>query len=96
MELGLFWAVHSNAQGNGYATEVASALIEHAFRTMAVDRIIATTEHENLASIQVMRRLGMQIDRYAGVHPDSRAAPPRCRLTWVTSGFSMPNSIPAT
>jgi RimJ/RimL family protein N-acetyltransferase len=69
MELGLFWAVRTSAQRNGYATEAALALIKYAFRTLAVGRIIATTEHENLASIEVMRRLGMQIDRYPLVHP---------------------------
>lgn len=69
MELGLFWAVRTKAQGQGYATEAASALIANAFETMAVARIIATTEHENQPSIQVMRRLGMQINRYAGAHP---------------------------
>lgn len=69
MELGLFWALATSAQGRGYASEAAGALIAHAFGAMAVERIIATTEHENLASIAVMRRLGMQIDSYAGVHP---------------------------
>ncbi len=69
MELGLFWAMRTSAQGQGYATEAAGALIAHAFGAMAVGRIIATTEHENLASIAVMRRLGMRIDSYAGVHP---------------------------
>lgn len=69
MELGLFWALRTSAQGLGYASEAAGALIARAFQTMAVERIIATTEHENLASIAVMRRLGMRIDRYAGDHP---------------------------
>jgi RimJ/RimL family protein N-acetyltransferase len=69
MELGLFWALHTKAQGKGYATEAAAALVEHAFTTLAVDRIIATTEHDNLASVEVMRRLGMQIEKYTKVHP---------------------------
>lgn len=69
MELGLFWALSPSAQGRGYAAEAASALIGHAFRAMAADRIIATTSHDNLASIAVMRRLGMTIETYAGEHP---------------------------
>jgi RimJ/RimL family protein N-acetyltransferase len=69
MELGLFWAIHKGSQGQGLATEAATALITHAFTTMAVDRIIATTGHDNLASIAVMRRLKMHIDAYGQPHP---------------------------
>jgi len=69
MELGLFWALHPSAQGQGFATEAAGALIDHAFLAMAVGRIVATTTHDNAASIAVMRRLGMAVDRYDQPHP---------------------------
>jgi [ribosomal protein S5]-alanine N-acetyltransferase len=69
MELGMFWALHKDAHGQGCATEAATALITHAFTAMAVDRIIATTRHDNLASIAVMRRLKMNIDVYGQPHP---------------------------
>jgi RimJ/RimL family protein N-acetyltransferase len=69
MELGLFYSLHKSAHGQGFATEAATALITHAFTTMAVDRIIATTSHDNLASIAVMRRLKMNIDTYGLPHP---------------------------
>jgi Acetyltransferase (GNAT) domain len=69
MELGLFWALHKDAHGRGFATEAATALITHAFAAMAVDRIIATTKHDNLASIAVMHRLKMNIDVYGLPHP---------------------------
>ncbi len=69
MELGLFWAFHPSAQGQGLATEAAWALIDHAFAAMAVGRIVATTTHDNEASIAVMRRLGMAVDYYDQPHP---------------------------
>jgi RimJ/RimL family protein N-acetyltransferase len=69
MELGLFWALRKDAHGHGFATEAATALVTYAFTAMAVDRIIATTKHDNLASIAVMRRLKMSIDVYGLPHP---------------------------
>jgi RimJ/RimL family protein N-acetyltransferase len=62
-EMGLFWAVAPAQQGKGYATEAGRALIEHAFDAMALHRIVATTEHDNLASQRVMLKLGMELRR---------------------------------
>jgi RimJ/RimL family protein N-acetyltransferase len=62
LEMGLFWAFSPKAQGQGFATEAARALADWAFDGLLVDRLVATTEHANTASIAVMRRLGMQIE----------------------------------
>jgi RimJ/RimL family protein N-acetyltransferase len=62
MEMGLFWAISPDAQGQGYATEAAAALVDWAFDGLLLDRLVATTEHDNTASIAVMRRLGMRIE----------------------------------
>jgi RimJ/RimL family protein N-acetyltransferase len=62
-EMGLFWAVASLHRGAGYATEAAAALASFAFKELNVDRLVATTEHDNDASIRVMRRLGMTVER---------------------------------
>jgi len=62
MEMGLFWAISPDAQGQGYATEAAAALVDWAFEGLLLDRLVATTEHDNAASIAVMRRLGMRIE----------------------------------
>ena len=67
-EIGLFWAVASPHRGSGYATEAAAALAEFAFNDLNVDRLVATTEHGNDASIRVMRRLGMTVER--NPHPE--------------------------
>ena len=62
-EMGLFWALAGEARGQGYATEAARALIDYAFTKLRLARIVATTEHDNAASIAVMRRLGMTVER---------------------------------
>jgi [ribosomal protein S5]-alanine N-acetyltransferase len=61
-EVGLLWAIDPQHQRCGYATEAAQALIDYAFARLRLGRIIATTEHANLASQGVMRRLGMRIE----------------------------------
>lgn len=60
-EFGLFYAISKNFQGFGFATEAAFAMTTYAFDTLHVKRLIATTTNDNLASIQVMRKLGMQL-----------------------------------
>jgi RimJ/RimL family protein N-acetyltransferase len=62
-EVGLYWAVAPEHRGNGYATEAARAVIDHGFAELGLARIVATTERDNLASIAVMRRLGMRVER---------------------------------
>ena len=62
-EVGLFWAIAPAHQRRGYATEIAGALIAHAFQIMHLRRIVATTTYHNLASQAVMRRLGMTLAR---------------------------------
>ena len=63
LEMGLFWAVSPGRQRTGVATEAALGLIDHAFGALRLARIVATTEHDNHASIGVMRRLGMTLER---------------------------------
>jgi RimJ/RimL family protein N-acetyltransferase len=60
-ELGLFWALSPNHRGRGYATEAAAALCRALFTALNPKRLIATTEHTNVASQAVMRRLGMRM-----------------------------------
>ena len=62
-EVGLLWAIHPDHQHHGYATEAARALIDYAFTELRLARIVATTEHTNIPSQAVMRRLGMTVER---------------------------------
>ena len=45
---------------NGYATEAVGALIEWAFNTSKVEKVIAETLQENYGSIRVLEKLHMQ------------------------------------
>jgi RimJ/RimL family protein N-acetyltransferase len=69
-EIGLFWALFPEHQGHGYATEAAAAMVSYAFDVLRLRRIVATTEHDNKKSLDVMRRLGMRIER----NPESEPA----------------------
>lgn len=62
-EFGLFWAISPEQRRQGYATEAAQALIGYAFEELHLGRIIATTTNDNTASIGVMKKLGMRVDR---------------------------------
>jgi RimJ/RimL family protein N-acetyltransferase len=62
-EFGLFYAISPSHQRNGYATEAASALVDYAFDQLNLKCIIATTDDDNLASISVMRKLGMRVEK---------------------------------
>lgn len=62
-EFGLYYAFAPAVQRQGYATEAASALIGYAFNQLRLGRVIAQTSYDNLASMGVMRKLGMQIER---------------------------------
>ena len=69
-EMGLFWALGKAYRGQGYATEAAQAVIRHAFERLSLKRIVATTEYDNSASIAVMRRVGMTIERNPDPTPE--------------------------
>jgi len=62
-EIGLFWALFPEHEHHGYVTEAAAAMISYAFTQLRLRRIVATTEHDNTRSINVMRRLGMRLER---------------------------------
>jgi len=62
-EVGLFWMICPTMQGRGLATEAAHSLVRFAFDVLKVGRILAGTEYSNFASIAVMRKLGMRIER---------------------------------
>ena len=62
-EFGLFYAIAPACRRRGYAAEAAGALIGYAFTRLRLGRIVATTSYDNAASMGVMRRLGMRIER---------------------------------
>jgi len=71
-EVGLFWALSREHRGQGYATEAGRALIAFAFQRLRLGRLIATTDYDNHASINVMKRLGMTVDHNPDPDPPYR------------------------
>jgi RimJ/RimL family protein N-acetyltransferase len=57
VELG--YTLARSAWGRGYATEVAGALVEHAFGALGMPRVLAQVEPENVRSRRVLEKLGM-------------------------------------
>lgn len=58
-ELQLLYALHPSHQGHGYATEMARAVVEHAFAN-GLAEVRASTAAPNLRSVRVLERLGME------------------------------------
>jgi ribosomal-protein-alanine N-acetyltransferase len=49
--------------GHGYATEAARACMDHAFRELAVEKLVSLISPENWPSRRVAERNGMQVER---------------------------------
>jgi ribosomal-protein-alanine N-acetyltransferase len=62
-EVALMWAILPELWGRGYAPEMARALIDALFTQFNLQRIVATTEHDNAASQRVMEKAGMCLER---------------------------------
>lgn len=55
----VLWALHPEAWGKGYATEVAEAALAYGFETLELGSIFAITLESNTASQAVMKRIGL-------------------------------------
>lgn len=55
----VLWALHPEAWGKGYATEVAEAALDYGFGTLDLGSIFAITLESNTASQAVMKRIGL-------------------------------------
>ena len=68
-EFGLFYAISPSHQRQGYASEAAQALVDYAFQQLHLKRVIAETNYDNVASMSVMRKLGMRIETNPSSEP---------------------------
>ena len=72
-----------SAWGKGYATEATSALINRGFTELGLERILATTYEDNLASRRVMDKLGLRFVRTFKYEPgDQETAQHDATETW--------------
>jgi RimJ/RimL family protein N-acetyltransferase len=62
-EATLGFRLRKDAWGRGYATEGARALVRMGFTELGVQRVVATTYQDNLASRRVMEKAGMTLRR---------------------------------
>lgn len=69
-EVEVGWRLAFEHWGHGYATEAATAWLDHGFGTMGLPRVISITEEPNTRSLAVMLRLGMTFDHAARVEDD--------------------------
>ena len=55
----LFYSIHSDYQGRGYATQCTNKLFEHAFESIGMQQIDGGCYKDNIASYRVMEKAGM-------------------------------------
>lgn len=62
-EMVLGYRFHKVTWGKGFATEATQAMIAHGFSELGMQRVVATTYQDNVASQRVMEKLGMILVR---------------------------------
>lgn len=60
-EIGLFWGILPACRQRGYASEAAAGLLDYLFAELKARQVVATTEHNNIASQRTMEKLGMKL-----------------------------------
>jgi [ribosomal protein S5]-alanine N-acetyltransferase len=83
----LGYMLELDAWGKGYATEIATLLLEAAFLQLRADRVISTVDVNNGASIRVLEKIGM---RWEAVYRKHRRAKNRW---WDCHLFVMPREV---
>lgn len=63
-EIEVGYAINKDFWGKGYASESAKGCLEYGFNELNLDKIVAVADPENIASQNVMKRIGM---KYAGI-----------------------------
>jgi len=66
------WRLDPLAWGKGYATEGASAALDEAFKTLALEEVCSIPQSENPPSVRVAERLGMRRDRVVTIPANER------------------------
>lgn len=62
------WRLAPEAWGKGYATEGARACVDYARKSLAMETIYAVATQNNISSVKVMKKIGMQFE-YNFDHP---------------------------
>jgi RimJ/RimL family protein N-acetyltransferase len=59
-EIEIGWRLSRLAWGKGYATEAARPIVEHAFETVRLSRIVADIDHRDTLSMRVSEKIGLK------------------------------------
>ena len=59
-----FWSL-------GFATEAAQAVLDYATGVLGLERIVAITSKNNVSSIRVLERVGLQFERMISLAPNA-------------------------
>ncbi len=54
------WTLHPDYQGRGLMTEAASTVLDIAFKTIGLRRVMAELDPRNAGSVALCKRLGMR------------------------------------
>jgi|GEM_PF-5897498 len=55
------WKIFKDYQNEGFATEASKAIIDYAFNTLNLGKVVAVTDINNIPSMKIMESLKMQI-----------------------------------
>jgi [ribosomal protein S5]-alanine N-acetyltransferase len=83
------FAVRESYRGRGYAFEAAKAAIRHGQEELGISRIVAITSPDNHASMNLLRKLGLEFERtirIADQTRDTRLFAPTVRSLLKASG----------
>ena len=61
------WIINKDYWNKGYATEASKCIINYGFEVLKLFKIVGETEKENIQSIKLLEKLGMQ---YSGKNKD--------------------------
>jgi ribosomal-protein-alanine N-acetyltransferase len=99
-EVELTYVVAQSEWGFGYATEIAAALAQHAFKQLGETRLIALIDPQNSASLRVAEKIGMRFERdvvrpggavrrmYASESPQSQQTEAMNRLKYGAAAWN--------
>jgi [ribosomal protein S5]-alanine N-acetyltransferase len=63
VEIELVYVIRAASRGRGYATEIAAAIRDHAFRGLGIRRLVALIDPLNAGSEKVALKVGMRRER---------------------------------
>ena len=62
-EVELFYGISREYWGKGFATEAARAVMQYAFGTIGLKRLVAVADPVNAGSVRVLEKIGMKFEK---------------------------------